>query len=116
MTSKRLLLKKGIELLPVNDSMDALSSLLPKVLAKRGLNVHAHAAHVVHRSQLWLDERLPALRTALKVQKFQDGTLYVTCTHSIAAQECHPLFPDLQLFLQQECRFNDIKAVRLTRG
>lgn len=96
--------------------MDALSSILPKVLAKRGLNVHAHASHVVHRSQLWMEERLPALRTAFKVHKFQDGTLYVTCSHSIAAQECHPLFPDLQLFLQQECRFNGVKAVRLSRG
>jgi hypothetical protein len=96
--------------------MDQLSSLLPKVLARRGLNVSAHAAHVVHRSQMWLEERLPALSSCLRVQKFQDGTLFVTCTHSIAAQECHPLFPDLQLFLKRECNFSDIKAVRLTRS
>jgi hypothetical protein len=114
--SKRLLLKKVLDLLSVNHSMDQLSSLLTKAFAKRGLGVAAHASHVVFRSQQWLEERLPALRANLKVQKFQDGTLHIVCTHSIAAQECYPLFPDLQDFLKTECRFNDIKDVRLTRS
>jgi hypothetical protein len=115
-SSKRLSAKKGIHLLSVNHRMDQLFSVLPKVLARRGLDVHAHAAHVVHQSQQWLEGRLPALRDCLRVQKFQDGTVFVTCTHSIAAQECYPLFADLQLFLKQECRFNDIQGIRLTRN
>ena len=114
---KRLLLPKGLQLLSViSIRMQQLSSLLPKVLAKRGLAEHAHAAHVVHASEQWLLERLPDFRGVLKVQKFQDGTIFVSCTHSIAAQECHPLFSDLQVFLHKECRFNDIKGVRLTRS
>ena len=96
--------------------MEQIGNLLSKVMAKRGLGVQAHASYVVHTSQQWLHEKLPALRTFLRVEKFQDGTIYVTCTHSIAAQECYPLFADLQAYLLKECRFKDIEGVRLTRS
>lgn len=96
--------------------MESVFSILPKVLSRRGLQTSAHASHVVHRAQEWLEGRLPQLRAAVKVEKFDEGTLFVACMHSIAAQECYPLFADLQDFLQRECRFNDIKSIRLHRN
>lgn len=96
--------------------MQQIGTLITKVLAKRGLATEAKASHIVHASQQWLHGKLPALRTFVAVDKFQDGTLYITCSHSIAVQECYPLFADLQRFLEKECLFKGVTAVRLSRS
>jgi hypothetical protein len=111
-----MLLLKEVHLLCVTPLMERLFTIVPTVLSRRGLQGHAHASHVVHRSQEWLENRLPALRSCVKVHKFELGTLFIACTHSIAAQECYPLFGDLQDYLKRECHFTDVQTVRLHRN
>ncbi len=56
------------------------------------------------------------LRTAISVEKFHEGTLFIACTHSIATQECRGVFADLEKFLYNDCRFGDIKGIRVSRN
>lgn len=95
--------------------MDHIFKLLPGVLQKRGLREHAVSALVVHRARSWIAERLPSVCSYLEVLKINDGTLFIACRHSIAAQECQAVLSDLCSFLQQECPFAVIRDVRLAR-
>lgn len=96
--------------------MDHIGSVLPKVLSRRGLVEHAHAALIVYNAQQWLKVRAPCLTGVTVVQKFQNGTLLIACGHSLALQECRGLSQELVYFLQQERRFADVRTVRLVRA
>ncbi len=96
--------------------MEHIFKLLPGVLQKRGLQEHAVSALVVHRARSWIAEQLPSAAPYLEVLKINDGTLFIACTHSIAAQECQAALSDLRSFLQQECPFAVIRDVRLARS
>ena len=96
--------------------MDSLSSILPKVLRKRGLHGHASAALVTHKATEWLRLALPALSGQFHVEHLKDGVLTISTGHSIAAQECLPLLPALTEFLQRECKGSTVREVRLVRA
>ncbi len=95
--------------------MDSLSSILPRVLHKRGLHGHAVAALVTHKATEWLTLALPALAKQFRVENVRDGVLTISTTHSIAAQECLPLLPSLLEFLQRECKNSSVRDVRMVR-
>lgn len=94
--------------------MDSLSSILPKVLRKRGLHTHATASLATHKAQEWLHAALPALAAAIAVTTLRDGTLTVRCTHSIAVQEVAQLSEGLLGFLEKECP-RAVKEIRVER-
>lgn len=96
--------------------MDSLSSILPKVLHKRGLHKHAVAALVTHKATEWLTMALPSFLPYFHVDSLKDGVLTISTTHSIAAQECLPLLPGLKEFLGRECTGSAIREVRLIRS
>lgn len=96
--------------------MDSLSSILPKVLHKRGLHKHASAALVTHKACEWLRVALPDFASQLHVDTFRDGVLTISTMHSIAAQECTPMIPSLTEYLGRECKGSVIREVRLMRA
>ncbi len=96
--------------------MDALRSILPAVLHKRGLHTHASAAHVTHAAEQWLQKALPHLAGFVTVQKLSHATLSISCSHGIAAQECVPLLPALKGYLAREFPKTAVADIRLTRG
>ncbi len=96
--------------------MDQLSSILPRVLHKRGLHGQATAAHVTHKAMEWLKMALPGVASQLQVDTFKDGVLTINSSHSIAAQECMPLLPSLTEFLLRECKGVTIREIRVTRA
>lgn len=95
--------------------MDSVSSILHRVLHKRGLHAHAVGSLVTHKANDWLRLALPYLANQLHVEHLRDGVLTISTGHSVAAQECLPLLPSLMEFLQRECRGSTIRDVRLTR-
>ncbi len=95
--------------------MDHLSSILPKVLRKRGLHTHATASLVTHKAQQWLMAALPGLAPAIFVASLNHGTLVIHCMHSIAVQEVTELLPGLREFLQKDSP-GAVKEVRVDRA
>lgn len=95
--------------------MDKLSLVLPKVLQKRGLAKHANGALVAHRAKDWLGKKLPQLETFVKVARIQDGVLFLSCSHSVALQECQGSVAELLQYLRVECPFEPILDVRVVR-
>lgn len=91
--------------------MDHVSSLVPKVLRKRGLYDEAHASMVVYRAKKWLEEMHPDIAPALHPHALKDGILTIHSLHSIAQQEGALLSAELLAFLQSE----DQHAVREIR-
>lgn len=96
--------------------MDSLSSILPKVLHRRGLHRHAVAALVTHKAFDWLRAAVPHCIDQLHVDSLKDGVLTISTTHPIAAQECMPLIPALTDFLTRECKGASVREVRLMRA
>ena len=95
--------------------MDHIFTVLPGVLRKRGLHEHAEGALMVLRAQRWIDIRLPHLQAVIRVQKFQENTLHIVCTHSIAIQECQGFIVDLQSYIRSEGLFQGTIQVRIAR-
>ena len=93
--------------------MDKVSSLLPRVLHKRGLHKHANASLVVLRAQEWLQKNLRKYEKDLHVRKLQEGTLVIEAANSIAAQECQQCKEALLEDLRKDCK--DLKDVRISR-
>jgi hypothetical protein len=95
--------------------MEHMFSVLPKVLSRRGLQAHAEGALIVLRAQRWIDGRLPQLLGMIRVEKYKENTLCIACTHSIAAQECQALLPDLVEFVRLNCPIHGVFQVRIGR-
>lgn len=96
--------------------MDHLSSILPKVLRKRGLHGHAGAAHVVFKAQEWIVAALPAVAEYLKADTLKDGSLAISAQNSLASQECVAMLPALREYLARECKGAVIREIRLERA
>ncbi len=96
--------------------MDKLASVLTHVLNRRGIRDHAAGALVTHRVRGWFAERLPALAAFVHVIKVENGSLFLTCEHSVALQECQGVLTELQAFLRLECPFEAIKDIRVSRS
>ncbi len=95
--------------------MDRLQSILPKVLRKRGLHVQADASRVTFCANEWVKTALPRFADVVRVDRFSHAVLQISCSHSIAAQECLPLLPALKEYLQRECKQLAIEDIRLVR-
>ncbi|MBI3331347.1 DUF721 domain-containing protein [Candidatus Peregrinibacteria bacterium] len=96
--------------------MDSLRSVLPKILAKRGLKEHAEAALVVHKAQLFLESVLPTLSSGIHAEKLERGTLMIAVANSIAAQECQQLSGRLLEHLKAECPGVAVAEIRIRRS
>ncbi len=96
--------------------MDSLSSILPKVLHRRGLHAHATAALATHKAHDWLKAALPHCIDQLHVDSLKDGVLTISASHSIAAQECLPFLEGLKEFLLRECKGSKVREVRMMRS
>lgn len=96
--------------------MQRLNTLLPAVLARRGLQTHVTAAVVVLTAQRWLEEQLPALQGQCKVETLKDGALTIVCSHSVALQECQQRQTQLLAHLRQEYPGTLIRDARVTRA
>lgn len=96
--------------------IDRISSLIAGTLAKRGLATHALSSLALHRVNAWLDERFPGMRSPAVAEKVADGTLFITCVHSVVLQELQLRLPELRRFLATECPFAAITDIRLSRG
>ncbi len=68
--------------------MDRLSSILPKVLRKRGLHGEMTASLIVMLCQRWIEVSMPTMAPALRVLRFADGWVTVEADNSIALSEC----------------------------
>ena len=101
---------------PYTVSIDSLSSILPRVLHKRGLHKHAVAAMVTHKAFDWLRAAVPHCIDQLHVEHLKDGVLTISTSHPIAAQECMPLLPALKDFLTRECKGSVVRDVRMVRA
>ena len=101
---------------PYTVSIDSLSSILPRVLHKRGLHKHAVAAMVTHKAFDWLRAAVPHCIDQLHVEHLKDGVLTISTTHPIAAQECVPLISGLTEFLHRECKGAAVREVRFVRS
>ena len=96
--------------------MDRVSSILPKVLGKRGLKDQAQAALVVHRATAWLKQHLPpSLAPAISVHTFTDDILTIQCSHSIALQECRSLLPALKEYLRSREGSPPVQHIHIAR-
>lgn len=94
--------------------MDHVSTILGKVLKKRGLHSHAEASLIVKDTQNWLQEHMAALAERIRVQKYTDGVLHLTCTDSIALQELHEHTIQLQEYLRanNHAELQDVRCMR----
>lgn len=96
--------------------MDRVQTILPRVLGKRGLRTQAQASQVTFVAERWLKTALPHLATYVHVDTLQHAVLTISCTHSIAAQECVPLLPSLREFLARECKGSPVADIRMIRS
>ena len=90
--------------------MDHIGSLLPKVLAKRGLKKQAQASLMVHKATQWIEKKLPDFSDDVNVLTFRDGILKISCANSIASQECHQISDRLKEHLR------GIEEIHIVRG
>lgn len=95
--------------------MDHVSSLLSKVLHKRGLTSHCEASLVIHHTEIWISENLPLFQGDLRPATFRDGVLTIHCVHSIASQECQQKVQDILLYLRNKTESNIVTDIRLQR-
>lgn len=95
--------------------MDSLATLLPNVLQRRGIKDEAIAAHIVHCANCFLHEHLPDFREEVEAKQFTQGTLVLSTSNSIAAQECQALTQDLLAFLQSAFPSTKLEKVRILR-
>lgn len=73
--------------------MDKVSSLLPKVLQKRGLKNEVDASHIVHIANMWLKEH--GAPDDASATKYQNRVLVIEVSTPVSAQECHGVSNDL---------------------
>ena len=95
--------------------MDKLSSLIPRVLNKRGLRDEASASHVTYLSMLWIQENLPDCSQYLVVSKHSAAVLHVESDHSIASQELSQVSQALLDYLNSHDGIS-IDDIRISRG
>ncbi len=96
--------------------MDRLSSVLPRVLSRRGFAVQAQAALVTFKAREWLSDQHPHLTDLLRVRMLKEGELVVACMHSIALQEVQTVSEDLLRYVRQECPLVKVSGLRVVRA
>lgn len=95
--------------------MDHISSLLPKVLQKKGLTSHCEASLIIHHAEAWISSNLHVFQADLRPKKFADGVLVIDCSNSVAAQECHQRAQELLTFLRESVGSDAVSDIRVSR-
>ena len=96
--------------------MDHISTLLPKVLRKRGIKDEAEASLVAFAADRWFKEFAPEITPQVQVAKFMDRTLFLKVGSSIAAQECYARNEELLLYLRKEFPAIPLEKVCILRA
>lgn len=99
-------------LLLYSSSMDSVSSLLPKVLRKRGIKDEADASLVTFAANQWMKEHA----ILAEAKKLNGGVLFIEVASSIAAQECHGKTVDLLEEMQKQFPGIGVENVRILRS
>src|SRR3989344_3244876 len=86
-------------------SMDRISTVLSRVLSRRGLSQEAQASLVVHRAREWITLHAPSLVGGVYVERIVGEDLLLSFDHSLFAQEAQAFLPSLLAFLRSECGF-----------
>lgn len=94
--------------------MDKVSSLISKVLSKRGLKGEADASFIVHIANEWLHEHSASESAIATTYKY--GELTVTVSSAIAGQECYAISEDLLLAVQKKFPSARITKIRIQRS
>ncbi len=94
--------------------MEHISTLLPKILRKRGIKEEADASLVTYVAEQWL--KAQGNSPDARVTKLCAGTLFIEVASSVAAQELHAKSEELLAALRE--RFPDLPqtTVRIVRG
>jgi hypothetical protein len=92
--------------------MDHISTLLPKVLRKRGIKDEADASLIVFAANAWLKIHAGGIATASKCSA---GTLFLEVISSVAGQECAGRSEELLEFLRSKYPGTPLEKVRIQR-
>ena len=95
--------------------MDHISTLLSKVLHKRGIKHEADASLVVHTANLWIQETMGALENEIRATKYVKPVLVISIHSSVAAQECQGRSDELLSHLQERFPELPIERIRILR-
>lgn len=96
--------------------MFRVSSVLPAVLRKRGLQEHASSSCLVTVAAEWLERVLPQVTGQAKPLSIRDGQLVIVCDHSIAAQECRQVSEEFFAYLRQNLPDIPLSGIRIVRS
>ena len=89
--------------------MEKISTLIPRILSKRGLKEEANASYAVHLSIDWLHQQSIGFAEQCIVTTMVNGTLTVECLNSIVMQELHQRSEELKEYL------NGIEGISVAR-
>lgn len=96
--------------------MERIGNLLGAALNRRGIKDQTDASPVLHQASIWLSKHLPEFAAFLEPSALlPDGTLLISCTHSVAAQECQQVLAHLLHHLREECGQTGIIRGRIMR-
>lgn len=96
--------------------MDRVSSLLPKVLAQRGLATQGKASLVVLTTKRWIETKLPAVFSDTRITTYSDGILTIETLTQVALTEVSAMREILSQFLAKECSLPNPPTVRVLRA
>lgn len=95
--------------------MDRLSTLLPKVLRKRGIKDEADAALVVHAANQWLQQQGGILASSVATMRYSGNSLTLCTQSSVAAEEARGKSEELLEALRERLPGIVIETVRTVR-
>ena len=95
--------------------MDRLSDVLPRILRQRGLHEHAVAGQILLKAAEWIAITLPAQSSALFPVRFQQATLVIEATQSIALCACTEQLEGLTSHLRGLFPTVKIQEIRVMR-
>lgn len=95
--------------------MDRVSHLMGKVLKKRGLGVHATAAHVSYIASQWLEQHFPDCSSQITIHSIEHGILHLAVTNAVIEQKLQQEAHTLQEFIQNSTGF-PVVEVRISQA
>ena len=96
--------------------MQHISQILPRVLAKRGLQSEAEASLLLAKANQWLGEHLGNLVDDVRAMKIKDGAIILETKTAIATQEVFGLHRDLIAHLNAEMPSTKIQKIQIRRA
>ena len=96
--------------------MDHISTLLPKSIAKHGLQSKLTASQVIACAQEWIEKELPNMKDDLTVTTWKDATLIIEARNSIASQECHMHIEELKEHIREKLPKLSVLDIRIVRS